>query len=358
MSSRPFLLAASVVVSLAVGACTDSGRGAPIDTAAARTTVAGGNTPDSTVAGSTTAPSTLAGRLAQAYPNPDVEPSADAWQALLDDESLTGQPLTVLEFASVRNTADRALYDTFIAAVATAATAQGGELIGVSDIWRNGLELPVGFDGGVVWVATFPSREVYLDVMLDATVVEAAIGRREVVADPHLFVGVNLVPEQLRALPEPGPAEAYPHDLVRGKPSAQVVDELLEVYPDGGPDPTRAVLQAMLDRDDVRTQAISYVNLYAFSGDDTGAAGITEYNAGALPYVLAHGARPKAVFNVAQQLLGSAEWNRVIYVRWPSLEVFTDLRLTPGYIDAQAARVSSSDAYGNLVTIDRTDVDS
>jgi hypothetical protein len=62
-----------------------------------------------------------------------------------------------------------------------------------------------------------------------------------------------------------------------------------------------------------------------------------------------------AIIDVVHQLLGSSVWNRAILVRWPSLEVFTDLRLTPGYIDAQESRVSSSSAYGNLVTIDRAD---
>jgi len=355
--SRWSSVVVGAVVAVALAACSSGGEsgGAPNTAVVDSTATTAAATAVTEALPSTTAPTTLEGRLAQAYPDPAVDPSAAAWQALLDDETLAGVPITVAEFAALSSAEGGQGYDGYIAALATAAEARGGRMIGVSDVWRNGLELPVGYDGGTVWVAEFPTREAYVDAVLDPAVVAAAVGRRAALVDPHLLVGVNLVPDMLRQLPTPDPAEAYPHDLVRGKPAAQVVDELLAMYPDGGADPTRATLEAMLARPDVQTQAVSYLNLYAFSADDSGAAGISEYNTAALPFVLAHGARPKAVFNVAQQLLGASEWNRVIYVRWPSLEVFTDLRLTPGYIEAQKARVSSSDAYGNLVTIDRAD---
>ncbi len=347
MRLRPILLAMS---SVALVACADSGSANPgtvAETSAAPTTALASTT--------TTAPTTVEGRLAQAYPDPAVDPSPAAWQALLADATLDGAEVTVVEFTSFADDAGRAAYDAFVAALGTATEAHAGHMIGISDVWRNGLDLPVGFADGVVWVASYPTPAAYIATVLAPAVVLAAAGRRTAVVDPHLLVGVNLVPEALRQLPPPGPPEDLPHDLVRGKSPAQVVDELLSVYPDGGADPTREVLEAMFARLDVQTQAVSYLNLYAFSADDTGAAGITEYNSDALPYVLAHGARPKAVFNVAQQLLGSTTWNRVIYVRWPSIEVFTDLRLTPGYVEAQKSRVSSSDAYGNLIGVDRSD---
>lgn len=304
----------------------------------------------------TTAPTTVEGRLAQAYPDPAVDPSAEAWQALLDDSTLDEAPLSVIEFAAVTDDEARAKYTTYIDAVQSATAANGGTFVAVTDVWRSGLELPTGFDGGMVWAATFPSRDAYLDTVLDPVVIEAAAARREAVTDPHLFVGVNLVPAMFLELETPTDVESLPHDLVRGRETADVVDELLSIYPAGGADPTREVLEAMLERDDVRTQAVTYVNLYRFGPEDGGAASINEYNSDAMPYLFPHGARPKLVFNVAQQLLGSAEWNRVILVRWPSLEVFTDLRLTPGYIEAQESRVDSSQAYGNLVSIDRADL--
>jgi hypothetical protein len=48
-------------------------------------------------------------------------------------------------------------------------------------------------------------------------------------------------------------------------------------------------------------------------------------------------------------------WDRFILVSWPSLAVFTDLRLDPVYVEAQKSRVMSADEYGNLITIARAD---
>lgn len=359
MHPRPILLSAVLAMAATLTACGDD-QGAAVDTTVAVTTTVAVAMTNTSVAAtsstaSTTAPITVVDRLAQAYPDPLVDPSPAAWQALLDDESLSSGPLSVIEYANVADDADRETYTSFIEAVASAARTHGGELVVVTDIWRAGLELPQGFDGGMVWAASFPSRDAFVDTMLDADVVAAADGRRDAVIDPHLMLGVDLVPEMIRDLPFPDDVEALPHDLVRGRPTDEVVDELLTIYPDGGSDPTREVLQAMLDRPDVRTQAVTYVNLYRFDPSDAGASAITEYNADALPYVLAHGARPRLIFDVAHQLLGSSTWSRAILVRWPSLEVFTDLRLTPGYVEAQETRATSSSAYGNLITVDRAD---
>jgi len=343
---RRSVLLTSLAMVMALAACASSGHGSMEST----------QLPTS-IAPTTLPPTSVSGRLVQAYPDPTVDPSADAWMALLDDDSLSDVAVSVIEFANVVDDSARDRYTTFIEAVGFAAAARGGELVAITDVWRAGLELPQGFDGGMVWAATFPTRDGFVATMLDETVVAAAAGRRAAVVDPHMVLGVNLVPESILDLPIPGDVEALPHDLVRGRPTAEVVDELLSLYPDGGADPPRDVLEAMLGRPDVRTQAVTYVNLYRFDESDTGASAITDYNAAALPFVLAHGARPRLVFDVAHQLLGTSTWNRAILVRWPSLEVFTDLRLTPGYVEAQVSRVTSSSAYGNLVTIDRADRD-
>ena len=343
---RRSVLLTSLAMVMALAACASSGHGSMEST----------QLPTS-IAPTTLPPTSVSGRLVQAYPDPTVDPSADAWKALLDDDSLSDVPVSVIEFANVVDDSARDRYTTFIEAVGFAAAARGGELVAIADVWRAGLELPQGFDGGMVWAATFPTRDVFVATMLDETVVAAAVGRRTAVVDPHMVLGVNLVPESILDLPIPGDVEALPHDLVRGRPTAEVVDELLSLYPDGGADPPRDVLEAMLGRPDVRTQAVTYVNLYRFDESDTGASAITDYSAAARPFVLAHGARPRLVFDVAHQLLGTSTWNRAILVRWPSLEVFTDLRLTPGYVEAQVSRVTSSSAYGNLVTIDRADRD-
>ncbi|CAB4365686.1 MAG: hypothetical protein F2681_17435 [Actinobacteria bacterium] len=349
MRHTPFKLLAVLTMAAVAASCgSDAESSADIVTNPTTTTTIAATT-------TTTVPSTVQGRLAQAYPDATVDPSAAAWQALLDDTTLDQTAVSVIEFAGTADDTARASYTAYIDAVREATVAKGGSFAAITDVWRPGLELPIGFDGGMVWAATYPSRDVFIEVVLEPAVVAAAASRRDAVRDPHLFIGVNLVPQFLLDQEAPADVEALPHDLVRGRDTAAVVDELLSIYPAGGSDPTKPMLEAMLARDDARTQAVTYVNLYRFGPDTGGAASINEYNMNAMPFVLAHGARPKVIVNVAQQLLGSQRWDRVILVRWPSIEVFTDLRLTPGYVDAQTSRVESSDAYGNLVTIDRAD---
>lgn len=343
--SLPILVAA-----LLIAGCSSDG-GSAIDTSTSTSAV----TTTTGAASTTTEPTTIEGKLAAAYPDPDVDPSAEAWQALRDDPTLADTPLSVIEFAGIADDAGRAQYTEYVEAMRSAVATVGGQFEAVTDIWHPALEQPQGFDGGMAWSATFPSRDAFLEAVLDPAVVEAAASRRLAVIDPHLFVGVNIIPQFILDLEIPTDVEALPHDLVRGRDTSDVVDELLSIYQDGGPDPTRASLEAMLARDDVRTQAVTYINMYQFGPDTGGAESITEYNTNALPFVLAHGARPKVIFDVAQQLLGSVRWDRVIIVRWPSIEVFTDLRLTPGYIEAQTSRVESSQVYGNLITINRAD---
>lgn len=53
--------------------------------------------------------------------------------------------------------------------------------------------------------------------------------------------------------------------------------------------------------------------------------------------------------------MSAIPWSRVLFVRWPSLAVFTNMRLDPGYIAAQKHRVESAETYGNFVTIKRDD---
>lgn len=351
MRRRPSAVLSLLAIGVVLAGCSSD----PEPSAGTVTDAAVDTAVSTTVAATTTtAPTTVQGRLAQAYPDPAVDPSAEAWQALLDDPTLAASPVAVIEFAGVTDDAARAKYTSYVETVRTVTERSGGTFVAVTDVWRPGLELPTGFDGGMVWAATFPSRDAYIETVLDPGVVAAAVDRREAVVDPHLFVGVNLVPPTILNLETPPDVEALPHDLVRGRTTVSVIDELLSIYPDGGSDPTRATLEAMLSRDDVQTQPVTYVNLYRF-GAAGGAASVNEYNANALPFVLGHGARPKVIFNVAQQLLGSSQWDRIIIVRWPSVEVFTDLRLAPGYVEAQESRVESSEAYGNLVTINRAD---
>ena len=66
-----------------------------------------------------------------------------------------------------------------------------------------------------------------------------------------------------------------------------------------------------------------------------------------------HGGTPQLRAEVEHRIMSAIPWRRVLFVRWPSLAVFTDMRLTPAYIEAQELRVESAETYGNFVTIKR-----
>ena len=301
-------------------------------------------------------PATTIDRLLAAYPDPTLDPARDAWQALLDDPGFD-EPIAVVEFVRLKPAGDaRASYNAFVDALQPAATAAGGEVLSVNDILMPGLEGLEGYDGGVSWIATFPAIRAYVDTMLDERVVAASEQRRAAIAEAQVLAGPDLIPPNIKQLPPNEPASAFPSDRVKGKMPAQIVDEVLAVYPSGGADPTRDTLEAMTAFDGWEAQRIHFINLYRFNDDPGGGAtALGEYNAGALPYVLAHGGRPKVLANVTHHLVGPTAWDRFIYVSWPSLAVFTDLRLEPGYIEAQKDRIMSAEQYGNLITIAHAD---
>jgi uncharacterized protein (DUF1330 family) len=56
---------------------------------------------------------------------------------------------------------------------------------------------------------------------------------------------------------------------------------------------------------------------------------------------------------VEHRITNTITWSRVIFVCWPSLTVFTDMRLDPDYIEAQKHRVESAESHSNLVTLKR-----
>ena len=89
-----------------------------------------------------------------------------------------------------------------------------------------------------------------------------------------------------------------------------------------------------------RDLPVHYINLYAFGdGSDPavkGAAAHDAYNRAAMPSTQAHGTRPFLRAPVEHRLVSAIPWSRVIFVRWPSLAVFTDLRLDPSYIEARS----------------------
>ena len=128
------------------------------------------------------------------------------------------------------------------------------------------------------------------------------------------------------------------------------------MYPDGGTDPAHENLRQMVAWPGFNEQRVHFIDLYAYgAGFESGAAELAEYNAGAVMHVLHHGGRPQVAIDVAHHLVGPVQWNRVVFVCWPSLAVFFDLRLEPEYLEAQTSRVNSAEVYGNLITVARAD---
>lgn len=309
----------------------------------------GGPRPTATPAPGATA-STPAERLVAAYHDEKLDPSRAAWEGVLADPDYGTKPVTVVEFARLRADAGaRDQYDGWLDALAPAIGRNGGEMISVNDILMPGLEGLEGYEGGVSWIATFPSLSAFVHTMLDERVAGAADQRRAALDEAQMLAGENLVPPQILELPPNEPASAFPTDRVAGRTPEQIVADLLAVYPSGGADPTEATLEAITSYSGFMDQRVHFINLYRFNeAPGGGAAALGEYNAAALPHVLRHGARPKALVNVSHHLVGPTEWDRFIFVSWPSLAVFTNL-------EAQESRVVSGEAYGNLMTIARAD---
>lgn len=304
----------------------------------------------------TATPGTLLERLTAAYGDSKLDPSSAAWTDLLADPGFESQPVSVVEFVRLRTDAGaKADYDSYVDALTPAVAKAGGEMVSVNDTLFPGLEGLDGYAGGVSWVASFPTIRAYVDAVLDESVVAVAGERRAAIDEAQVLVGPNLVPDVIKQLGPNSPASDFPSDRVKGKTTEQIVGDLLAIYPSGGADPTKQTLEAMVSLEGFADQPVSYINLYRFNDlPGGGAEALGEYNAKALPVVLAHGARPRVLANVTHHLVGPVVWDRFIFVSWPSLAVFTDLRLDPAYVEAQKDRVMSAEEYGNLITIART----
>ena len=293
-------------------------------------------------------------RLVAAYHEPGIEPSRRAWGELVADDGFATAPVDVLEFVKLkRSHGAKARYDRYVTALTAALGPRGAAMITVNDTLHPGIGDFRGYAGGVSWLARFPSLGAYVDTVLDRRVVAASRQRRKAIAEAQTLVGPNAVPDRIQNLPPNTPASAFPSSRVQGKTPEQIVDELLAIYPDGGADPTRATLEFLTRYRGFTDQPLTYINLYEYGPETGGAASLNEYNAGALPIVLAHGGRPKSLVNIAHHLVGPTAWSRFIVVSWPSFAVFTDLRLDPAYVEAQRSRVVAAKTYGNLVTISR-----
>ncbi len=290
---------------------------------------------------------------------------AAAWDGLLgrtaEDED--DAPITVIEIARLLPDA-RERHDGYVGAVVSATEAAGGSAIAVTDILEPGvgdLLSYMDYAGGVALLLGFPSRGAYLAALLSDSWQAGLEARRASVADAVVLVaGEDTIPPLARTmLGEPRMASAFATPRVDGKSPEEIVDALLAVYPDGGADPSRAQLEVMMRFPGFRETPMHYINLYAFGdGDDPevkGAEAHDAYNAAAMQTVGAHGGYPLLRAAVEHRIVSAIPWSRVIFVRWPSLAVFTEMRLEPEYIEAQRHRVESAERYGNFVTVRRGD---
>ena len=300
-------------------------------------------------------------RIERAYDLPTATSDATAWAGLIARAATDDAPITVVEIARLLPDA-RSRHDGYLAAIVAATERVGGALMAVTDILEPGigdLLAYMDYAGGVAVLLTFPSRRAYLNALASETWQAGLDDRRAAVAEAIVLVaGENGIPPAARALfGEPRPTSAFTTPHIEGKSPEEIVDALLRVYPDGGADPSRAQLEVMVHFPGFREQPVHYINLYAFGdGHDPavkGAAAHDAYNAAAMQPVIAHGGYPLLRATVEHRLMSAIAWSRIVFVRWPSLAVFTDVRLDPAYIEAQKHRVESAEVYGNFVTIAR-----
>lgn len=298
--------------------------------------------------------------ILQAYGHPQFDPGEAAWLALFAHERFAQGEIIVIEFNKLKPGATaKAQFDAYIGQVTPLIQHVGGSVIQVTDILMPGVGDVEGFDygGGTALLVKYPSRAAYVRALLTDGYRAANQDRIASLAEANLLIGRDTIPAFARLLFRPKRADQVKTPRVDGKTPAQLLDELLGIYPDGGADPTRGQLEALLNLPGFRTTALHYINLYQF---DDAAAGIPDretehkaYNRKAQSQVAAHGAYPYCRCEIEHHLVGPVAWNLCVFVRWPSFAVFTDLRLDPEYIEAQKHRVDSARRYGNFVTVAR-----
>ena len=303
-------------------------------------------------------------RIVHAYSLPSAPPTVAGWDDLFTRAGRDDAPITVIEIDRLRDGA-RPQHDAYLSAIRAATAQAGGAVFAAADILEPGtgdLLSYQAYAGGVAILLTFPSRAAYLTALLSESW-QAGLAAREraVVEAIALVAGENSVPPRARAVfGDPRAASNFATPHIDGKTAKEILAELLARYPDGGADPNRAQLEVMLTFPGFREQPVHYINLYAFGdGSDPaikGEAAHDAYNQAAKASVQTHGGLPLLRAEVENQIVSAIPWSRVLFVRWPSLAVFTDMRLDPAYVEAQKHRVESAETYGNFVTIRREGV--
>ncbi len=292
--------------------------------------------------------------------DPRFDPGVALWTEVFAHPDFANGEITVIEIARLQPER-KSTYDTFVQALRRCTEQVGGSILAVTDILFPGtgdLEQYMNYAGGTAWLARFPSRAAYIAMVLNPTYQQAAASRHEALAEVTLLIaGSNTIPRAAALLFGPErPPSAFKTPFIDGKSPAQLVDALLQIYPDGGADPSRAQLTRMTEFAGFATEPVYFLNLYAFAPGEAAAQEASEhqeYNRQALAAVRAHGGHPYLRARVEHALVTTIPWSLAVFVRWPSAAVFTDLRLTPDYIVAQRHRVQSAQTYGNFVTTKR-----
>lgn len=303
-------------------------------------------------------------QIMQHYQHPTLDPDAAAWQEVLNHKNFTHGKIIVVDVARLKKEPGaKAAYDSYLQKLLPAIKEAGGEVLKTCDILMTGIGDLEDYDyaGGTANLVQYPSRAAYLRALLSPAALEAHEERIAALDEALLMIVKDMLPPLPPMMTRERPASDFATPRVSGKTPERIVEELLSHYPDGGADPSRAQLETMTHYNGFFTTPVHYINLYTFNTapqDDTqlhGEQAHEAYNRNALSIVRSHGARPYFRAQVQHNLLGTIAWDLMVFVRWPSFAVFTDLRLDPDYIEAQKYRVQSGQVYGNFVTIARTD---
>ncbi|MGI9252363.1 MAG: hypothetical protein ACR2J8_01345 [Thermomicrobiales bacterium] len=296
--------------------------------------------------------------IAERYAHPTLDPAPTRWTEVFAAMDAKDGQIHVIEASKPRPGQATACRMALQARDAAAARF-GGEQLALNEILQPGTGdmLPwMGYAGGLLSVVAYPSRAAWLAALLDPEYQRAHAARTAALDETILLVAGKdtMTAKVRRLLGAPKPPTAFRTPRIDGKSPARIVDDLLAVYPDGGADPSRAQLDRMMTDPRFRTEPVFYLNLYDYGdGSDPAIGGEAEhraYNFSALNSVRGNGALPLFRAPVDHVLISTVPWDLAVLVRWPSMAVFTDLRLNPEYIKAQEHRVNSAAFYGNFMT--------
>lgn len=286
--------------------------------------------------------------IARAVAVPARPVRAEGITSLLDAND-SRDDVTLIEAVRLKS-GTREAYNRYLDATAPLAK----EVLGVTDIAFPGTGDMLSYAdwaGGVIRLARFSDRSSLIERMTSPEWQSALIDRDASVEDGIIMIGgKGAIPIWAKVLI--GPERAASHfetPAIDAMSPSQLVDALLAAYPDGGADPSRQQLEWMTTMPGFAERPIHYLNLYAFGESGSGEEH-DAYNKSAISSVRKNGAHPKYRSDVLHLLVSEVEWSRVVFVRWPSMRVFQDLRLNPDYLEAQKHRVASAETYGNFVT--------